>query len=182
MKHLVRCLFVSILISALISAASAPTAFAQEVFDDPEGKYTISLPAGWLAIVSQDSLGRNEVNIVYRNNENGSLKLRRVDNVDASTDIMDFAKEDENNTIRFRPAYNKLSMEKFLSAGGKSGVLLSYNYNNAAGQPFSGRIYYLKLNDSTIYVLTFTGRRNVIGTLRNQTDSIARSLKLKEVQ
>lgn len=163
----------------LLTVTLAPAALAQEVFEDPEGKYSLTLPAGWLGIINRDSLGRSDVNIVYRNNENGSLKLRRVDNVDASTDIMEFAREDENNTVRFRPSYNKLSMEKFLAGTGKEGVLLAYDYNNAAGQPFTGRVYYLKLNDTTIYVLTFTGRKNILGTLRNQTDSIARSLKIK---
>ena len=175
MNHLVRCLFVSI----LLSLATVPVAFAQEVFEDPDGLYTITLPAGWLGIISQDSLGRNDVNIVFRNHENGSLKLRRVDNVEASTDIMEFAKDDENNTVRYRPSYKKLTMEKFLAGTGKTGVLLAYDYNNASGQPFTGRVYYLKLNDSTIFILTFTGRKNVLGTLRNQTDSIARSLKIK---
>jgi hypothetical protein len=35
------------------------------------------------------------------------------------------------------------------------------------------------MDEKTIYVLQFTGRRNILGTLRSHTDQIARSLKLK---
>jgi hypothetical protein len=176
MNHLYRYLFFSLII--LLSTFAG--VYAQEVFDDPEGKYTLTLPPGWLAIVNQDSRGGADINIVFRVRENGALKLRRVDDYDPNKEIMDFAKEDENQTVRFRPAYNKLSLEKFLAGNDKTGALLSYDYKNAADQPFTGRVYYLKLNEKTIYVLTFTGRKNILGTLRNQTDSIARSFKLKE--
>ncbi|MGE0105221.1 MAG: hypothetical protein AB7H86_23170 [Blastocatellales bacterium] len=173
MNHLFRCLLLSILI-ILPSAA-----MAQEVFEDPDGKYSVNLPNGWLGIVSQDTVGRNDVIMVFRNRENGTLKIRSVEDADPATDIMEFAKEDENNTVRFRPKYVKLSLEKFLAGTGRTGALLSYDFNNAAGQPFMGRVYYLKVSEKTIYILTFIGRKNILGSLRNQTDAIARSLKVK---
>jgi hypothetical protein len=43
----------------------------------------------------------------------------------------------------------------------------------------SGRSYYLKADAQTVYVLRFTGLRTKLLTIRNQTDAIARSLKLK---
>lgn len=51
--------FYSLLV--LFAALLAPAAFAQsatEVFEDPDGKYTLNLPAGWLGIVNTDGLGR----------------------------------------------------------------------------------------------------------------------------
>ncbi len=166
--------FVVLLIGSL-----APAAFAQEVFADPDGKYTVTLPVGWLAIVSQDSLGRKEVNIVFKVRENGLLKIRRVDETDPNAAAMDFAKKDEEQTVRFQPGYDKLTLENFLLGGGKTGALLSYDYKTVAGQLFTGRNYYLRTDEKTIYALRFTGRRNILGTLRNQTDSIARSFKGK---
>jgi hypothetical protein len=159
-----------------------PCAFAQsatEVFEDPDGKYTINLPAGWLGIVNTDGLGRKDVNIVYKVRENGALKVRRVD-LDSVAEPMDYAAKDEQERIRFSPGYDKLSMEKFLLGGNKSGALLSYDFKNTAGQPFTGRVYYLRVDDKTIYVLQFTGRRNILGTLRSHTDAIARSFKIKQ--
>ena len=163
-------------LSASLFAASA---FAQtEVFEDPDGKYVLNLPAGWLGVVNTDGLGRNEVNIVYKVRENGALKIR-VAEVAPGAEPMDYAAQDERERVRFAPSYDKLSLEKFLLGGARTGALLSYDYKNAAGQLFTGRVYYLRADEKTIYVLQFTGRRNILGTLRSHTDLIARSLKLK---
>jgi hypothetical protein len=167
--------------SLLFLSASllAAVAFAQtEVFDDPDGKYTMNLPAGWLGVVNTDGLGRNEVNIVYKVRENGALRIR-VAEVAPNTEPMDFAAKDEQDRVRFAPSYDKISLDKFLLGGTRIGALLSYDYKNAAGQPFTGRVYYVRMDEKTIYVLQFTGRRNTLGTLRNHTDQIARSIKLK---
>lgn len=171
--------FCFFIIATIIATLSAPAAFAQEVFDDPDGKYSLTLPSGWHAVVSQDSLGRKEVNIVFRVRENGALKLKRIEDVEPKSEVTDFAKKDEEQTVRFLPSYDKISLENFLLGGGKSGALLSYDFKNAAGQPFTGRNYYLRMDEKTIYILRFTGRKNTLATLRNQTDSIARSFKTK---
>ncbi|MGE0130764.1 MAG: hypothetical protein AB7U82_22020 [Blastocatellales bacterium] len=172
--------FYSLLV--LFVASFAPAVVAQsatEVFEDPDGKYTMNLPAGWLGVVNTDGLGRKDVNIVYRVRENGALKIR-VAEVAAGAEPMDYAAKDEQDRVRFSPGYDKLSMEKFLLGGSKSGALLSYDYKNTAGQLFTGRVYYLRMDEKTIYVLHFTGRRNILGTLRSHTDAIARSFKLKQ--
>jgi hypothetical protein len=48
-----------------------------------------------------------------------------------------------------------------------------------SNQPFTGRVYYVRTDDQTVYILHFTGRKSILGSLRNQTDSIARSFKSK---
>lgn len=168
------------LLFVLSAALFSPATLAQsatEVFEDPDGKYTLNLPAGWLGIVNTDGLGRKDVNIVYKVRENGALKVRVAEA--AGVEPMDYAVKDEQERVRFSPGYDKLSLEKFLLGGGKSGALLSYDYKNTAGQLFTGRVYYLRMNEKTIYALHFTGRRNILGTLRSHTDAIARSFKLK---
>jgi hypothetical protein len=167
------------LVVILLTALFVPPIYAQEFFEDPEGNFSVNLPSGWFAVVNQDSLGRKEINIVFRVRENGALKVRRTDDVDPKLEIMDFAKKDEELTVRFSPGYDKISLENFLLGGGKTGALLSYDFKNAAGQPFTGRNYYLRTDEKTVYILRFTGRKNVLGSLRNQTDSIARSFKAK---
>src|SRR5262249_32211186 len=153
----------------LLIITAAPIAFAQnspEVFEDPDGQYMLTLPSGWLAIINQDSLGRKEINIVFKVRENGSLKIRRVDDADPQMEIIDYAKKDEDQTLRFLPSYDKIAIEKILMGGGRVGALVSYDYKNNS-QPFTGREYYLRLNEKTIYVLRFRGRKNVLSTLRS---------------
>lgn len=172
------CRFCSLFLSAFLFAAIAFAQSQTEVFDDPDGKYTVNLPAGWLGVVNTDGLGRNDVNIVYKVRENGALKIR-VAEVASNTEPMDYAAQDERERIRFTPGYDKISTEKFLLGGSRIGALLSYDYKNTAEQPFTGRVYYVRMDEKTIYVLQFTGRRNILGTLRSHTDQIARSFKLK---
>lgn len=165
----------------LLAPLFALAAFAQsatEVFDDPDGKYTMNLPAGWLGVVNTDGLGRKDINIVYKVRENGALKIRLAEAAAGATPL-DYAAKDEQERIRFTPGYDKLSMEKFQVSGNRAGALLSYDYKSVAGQLFTGRIYYLPMDEKTVYVLQFTGRRNTLGSLRNHTDQIARSFKLK---
>ncbi|MBO0719724.1 MAG: hypothetical protein J2P41_02820 [Blastocatellia bacterium] len=168
-----------LLLPAILFLTTATATLAQEVFDEPDGKYTVTLPAGWIAVVNEDGLGRKDVNIVFRIRENGALKIRQVDNIDPQMDMMEYAKQDENAVVQYLPGYNKLSIEKFVTAPGKVGTLLAYDYKNSAGQPFTGRNYYLRGEDKKIYILRFTGRRNTLPSLRNQTDAIARSFKVK---
>ena len=160
---------------------AAPSALAQgssETFEDPEGKYVLTLPAGWLGIVNQDALGRKEVNIVYKVRENGSLKIRRMDDVAPDADVMALAKKDEEQTLRFLPGYDELKIEKIIISAGRSAAMVAYDYTNG-GQPFTGRDYFIRADEKTVYVLRFRGRRNILSTLRSHTDAIARSFKLK---
>src|SRR5258706_13328615 len=101
--------FASLLI--LLTTLSAIRAAAQEVFEDPAGKYTITLHAGWIGIVNKDGLGRADVNIVFKVRENGALKIRRTDDVDPKLELMDYAAKDESERIRFNPGYDKISMD-----------------------------------------------------------------------
>lgn len=144
-----------------------------ELFEDPEGKYSLTLAAGWSAVISRDGLGRPDVKIVYRINENGTLKIRRF-TIESNTDPLDYARQDEERTLRFMPGYAKGSIESF--KGGVDGALVSFDYT-VSGRPMLGRNYYLRVDPTTIYVLRFTGVRNILGPARNQTDAMARSFK-----
>lgn len=144
-----------------------------EVFEDPEGKYSLTLPTGWSGIVGRDGLGRPDVKVVYRVNEHGTLKIRRVA-IEEGTEALAFARNDEQSTLRFQPGYAKGAIETFL--GGVNGALVTYDYTSS-GRAMMGRAYYVKANPTTIFVLRFTGVKNILGPLRNQTDAMARSLK-----
>lgn len=153
---------------------------AQESFDDPEGKYGLTLFKGWLAVVNQDRVtGKTDFQIVYGIRENGALKISTMD-VTPKMEMSEVALKHEQEALRFLPGYTKGKVENFTVAPGqRGGSLITYDFKNTAGQPLLGRNYFLRVNDTTVYVLRFTGRANTLGSLRNQTDTMARSFKLK---
>ncbi len=57
-------------------------------------------------------------------------------------------------------------------------MTFSYEYT-AGGKAMAGRLYYLQADNRTVYALRFTGLRDRLLQIRNQTDSIARSFRLK---
>ena len=79
-------------------------------------------------------------------------------------------------SLRYQPGFIEGKEEKF--NGRMDGVTVSYEYT-LTGKPMMGRIYFLQSDSRTAYVLHFTGLRDSISRIRNQTDSIARSFKLK---
>lgn len=153
---------------------------AQDSFDDPEGKYTLKLPTGWVAIINQDKLtGKTDFLIVHGIRENGALKISTME-VDAKMEMLDVAAKHERESLRFLSGFTKGKPENFVGGSGqRNGALITYDFKNTAGQPQLGRTYLLRVNDTMVYVLRFTGRANTLGSLRNQTDMIARSFKLK---
>ncbi len=169
MMRLVGVVFVVVVMGVVAFGQDRVT----EVFEDPDGKYILTLAPGWSALVSRDGLNRLDVKIVYRINENGTLRIRRV-TVEEGTTPMAFAKRDEEQTLRFQPGYAKGSTEAFL--GGVDGALVSYDFT-ISGRPLIGRAYYIKVNPTTIFSMRFTGLRNILGPVRNHTDAMVRSLK-----
>jgi hypothetical protein len=165
-------------------AGVAPQQQAQELtdFDDPDGKYSLKLPKGWLFIVNQDKVtGKSDVQVVYGIRENGALKIRVIENVDPKAETLAVAKKDENESLRFITGITTPKIENFLT-GNRMSAIAVYDFKNTANQPMTGRNYYVRVNDTTVYLLRFTGRTTTLPSLRNQTDFIARSLKLKTAE
>ena len=149
------------------------------VVEDPDKKYTLSLPnADWAAVKSTDGLGREQIEIVYKIREDGLLKIRRVE-IEKGSKLIDAVNKDESQTLTFLPGYTKGALEDFSAAGGKiPAIMKTYDYTQG-GRPKMGRHYYLMVDDSTVYILRFTGNRGTMQALRSQTDVLARSFKVK---
>jgi hypothetical protein len=158
------------------SAQITGSARVGEVFENKEEGYALKLPPNWQAIVSEDGLGRRQVDIVYKGvREEGHLKIRRVQ-VESGTKAMETAKREEEQTLRFKPGYAKGPVEDF--AAGYPAALITYDYTQA-GRPKMGRAYFLLINETTVFSLRFEGNRPTMGPLRSQTDLIVRSFKMK---
>ena len=170
MKHLTA-IFVLFLV-----AGSCSLATAQEPYTSDQGDYTIDLPSSTWKAVSDSDAAHEHAEFIYGDRLEGYLKIRK-EMVDAGTTPSDLARRDLDSKLSFAlEGFVAGKEEKF--SGRLNGVTISYEFVKT-GKPMMGRIYYLQADNRTIYALRFTGLRDKLARIRNQTDLIARSLKLK---
>ena len=153
----------------------ASSAFAQnDAFADPNAGYTFGLPdAKWKMTVKPTATIPN-VEYVYGDRIDGHLEVRRL-NTQKDSLTPDIVR-DEEQKLQFLPGFVAGKDENF--AGKLRGIAFNYEFVRA-GKPMSGRFYFLRANDTTVYVLRFTGLKDSLRTIRNQTDSVARTFAVK---
>jgi hypothetical protein len=156
-------------------AASAVTVLAQETHTSDQGEYSIELPSSLWRSISEPDTTRERAEFVYGDRMDGFLQIRK-EIVDAGTTPSNVAQRDQDQKLRYIPGFVEGKQEPF--SGRLNGVTASYEFTKA-GKPMMGRIYYLQADNRTIYSLRFTGLRDKLARIRNQTDSIARSFKIK---
>lgn len=152
-----------------------PTALAQQLYTHENVEYTFELPSSvWRAIVEPDA-ANDHPEFVFGDRLDGYLTIRK-EVVDAGTTPADFAARDQDLKLRFLPGFVQGKQDPF--KGRLDGVTISYEFVRT-GKPMLGRTYYLQADNRTIYALRFTGLRDKLTRIRNQTDLIARTFKLK---
>jgi hypothetical protein len=163
--------------AALIALACAPLASAQagQTYTNDNVEYTLELPSATWRVTSEPDSLHQHAEFINGDRNDGHLRIRK-EVVDAGTTAAELAHRDQDQKLRFQPGYVEGKEEKF--AGRLSGVTISYEYTNG-GKPMVGRIYYLQADNRTIYTLRFTGFRDKLTRIRNQTDAMARSFRLK---
>lgn len=166
MRHLIAVLI-------LVALAVGGVVAAQEVYDGKE--YTIELPSPVWKVIAEPDAAHEHAEFVNGDRLDGYLQIRK-EVVDAGTTPSDLARRDLDQKLRFLPGFVEGKEEKF--SGRLSGVTVSYEFIKTA-KPMMGRIYYLQTDNRTIYALRFSGLRDKLARIRNQTDLIARSFKVK---
>ena len=162
---------------ALLAYGAATAATAQEQpFTSETDEYALELPSQvWKAVPRPDN-AHQHVEFVNGDRSAGYLRVRR-EVVDGNPNLQDYARSQADTKLRYLPGFVGGKDERF--AGRLSGVVSSYEYTSG-GKPMAGRIYYLQADGRTVYVLHFTGLRERLQRIQNQTDAIARSFKLKQ--
>ncbi len=165
----------SVIFSASIIFAAAISAFAQgKAFSDPNVDYSFDIPdAKWKMTVKPSATVPN-VEFVNVERNDGHLEVRKLKA--AKGFVMSDLIRSEEQKLQFQQGYVAGKEENF------SGLLrgTAFNFEFArSGRPMSGRFYFLKAGDETVYVLRFTGYRDKLRSLQNQTDSIARTFVVK---
>jgi hypothetical protein len=165
---------ISVLASLLLFAAWS-VATAQEVFTRDKVDYTVELPSPSWKVISESDAAHELTEFVYGDRLDGYLQIRK-EVVDAGTTPADLARRDQDQKLRFIPGFVEGKQEDF--RGRLNGVTISYEFVKT-GKPMLGRTYYLQADNRTIYTLRFTGLRDKLSRIRNQTDLIARTFRLK---
>lgn len=154
---------------------AAVSAYAQgSSFSDANADYTFDLPdAKWKMTVKPSATSPN-VEYVYGDRSDGHLEIRKV--VVGKNDVMTDIIQDEEQKLQFRNGFVAGKQETF--AGKLKGSIFNFEYV-ASARNMSGRFYFLRANDTTVYLLRFTGQKDSLRSLRAQTDSIARTFTVK---
>jgi len=149
--------------------------FAQEsTFSDPSVDYSFVLPeAGWKQIVKPSATSPN-VEYVYNDRREGYLEVRKL--TVAKNAILTDVMRTEETKLQFLPGYAAGKEENF--SGALRGSVFNYEFLRI-GRNMVGRLYLLRADDTTVYVLRFTGEREKLKSIRNQTDSIASTFNVK---
>lgn len=164
------------LIFASIAAflAAVPAMAQLDTFSDPIVDYSFQLPEPKWKMTVKPSVTSPNVEYVYGDRFDGHLEVRKL--TVAKDSILSDIVESEEQKLQFRPGFVAGKEENF--AGKLRGTVFNFEYV-AAGRSMSGRFYFLKANETTIYLLRFSGQKDLIRSIRNQTDSIARTFGVK---
>ena len=162
----------------ILSALLSPFTVAGQTqrYTVATGQYLLDVPsAQWRAITVSGSDNPRDFRF---SDDNGvvHLRIRReiVKNEDVST--TDLAEHQRRLDRSARRGYVTVTVESF--KGAFSGTKYSYEYVSS-GKPMATVIYYLRVAKRAIYRLEFTGPPKMLQDLGGQTESIARSFRLK---
>lgn len=163
---------------AIISlAVFSPSTLAQShSYASAKVEYIVEFPSPMWRLVDEPNEVHQHAEFIYGDRNDGYLRIRK-EALEEGLSVREFARRDQEQKVRFLPGYVDGKEENF--TGRMSGVTASYEYT-AAGKPMAGRTYYLQADDRTVYALRFTGMRDKLSRIRNQTDQIARTFKLKQ--
>jgi hypothetical protein len=163
-------------LAAFASATVRPSAVLQDhTYSSPKVDYLVEFPSPMWRLVDEPDEVHQHAEFIYNDRNDGYLRIRKEALPDGVS-VEEFARQDQEQKEHFRPGYIDGKGERF--AGRMNGFTVAFEFTQA-GKAMAGRTYYLQSGDRTIYALRFTGMRDKLARIRNQTDQIARTFKLK---
>ena len=164
------------IIAAFGSSTSHFTAGVQEhSYTSPKMNFIVDFPSPTWRLVDEPDDVHQHTEFIYGDRIDGYLRIRK-EALDQGMTLKDFAHHDQEQKTRYLPGYVDGKEDGF--TGRLTGVTLSYEFTER-GKSMAGRTYYLQGDGGAVYVLRFTGLRDKLSRIRNQTDFISRSLRVK---
>jgi hypothetical protein len=149
-------------------------ASAQSSFSDANVAYSFELPSSTWKMTTKPSASSPNVEYVYGDRSDGYLEIRKM-SIGANEIMSDVLAREQEQKLQFLPGFVAGRDEDF--NGTLRGKALNFEFTKG-GKNMTGRYYFLR-DGNTVYVLRFTGLREKMGSIRNQTDSIARTFKVR---
>lgn len=169
-----RVLSISLFLGLTLVIAAVSAYSQTSSFSDPNVEYTFDLPDAKWKMTAKPSATSPNVEYVYGDRLDGYLVIRKL--TVGKNDIMSDIIQDEEQKLQFNNGFVAGKQENF--SGRLKGTIFNYEYVSSA-RNMSGRFYFLRVNETTVYVLRFTGQKDSLRALRAQTDSIARTFAVK---
>jgi hypothetical protein len=139
------------------------------------GDFSLQLPnATWRAASKAANSSSNNVDFIFGDRLDGLLQVRKI-TID-NGGLAEAIDREQNQKLQFLPSFVNGKEENF--KGNLSGKVVNYEFTQS-GKPMTGRAYFFQADNKTLYILRFTGLRDKLKNIRNQTDLIARTFKLK---
>ena len=167
--------FLSLLAVLGLAGIGTSVAAQSHSYTSQKVEYIVDFPSPMWRLVDEPDEMHQHAEFVYNDRNDGYLRIRK-EKLDEGLTVREFARRDQEQKVRFLPGYVDGKEDTF--TGRLTGVAVSYEFTQA-GKPMAGRTYYLQADDRTVYALRFTGMRDKLSRIRNQTDQIARTFKLK---
>jgi len=159
----------------VLIAQMASMSLAQQLYTHDKIEYSFELPSPTWKVILEPDAAHDHPEFVYGDRLDGYLTVRK-EIVEAGTTAAQVAERDMEQKLRFLPGFVEGKQEAF--NGRLDGVTASYEFTRT-GKVMLGRTYYLQADNRTVYAIRFTGLKDKLGRIRNQTDLIARTFKLK---
>lgn len=145
-----------------------------DTFSDPSVSYTFSLPDAKWRMTAKPSATNPNVEYVYGDRSDGHLEVRKIKV--ARDAILTDVIRDEEHGLRFNRGFVAGREENF---GGKlRGTVFNFEYVSS-GRNMAGRYYFLRADETTVYMLRFSGEKDSLRSIKHHTDSIARTFSVK---
>lgn len=164
--------FVTVLVLGL---AAVGITLAQQTYSGAKVDYSVEFPSGTWRLMGEPDDTHQHAEWIYGDRLDGYLRIRK-EALEPDLTVKEFAHRDQDQKVRFLPGYVDGKEERF--EGRLMGVTVAYEFTQS-GKPMAGRTYYLQADSRTVYALRFSGLRDKLTRIRNQTDAIARSFRLK---
>ena len=162
----------AIVIFAILFPATSMSQMRTHI--DENLNYVLVFPSAQWRTINVPGITNDSTEFRYDNDGAVQLRIRR-ELVGADVTVGDLIDRQQTLHRSSLPGYVKERVEPV--AGRLSGARYAYEYIKG-GEPTARVIYYLEANNRVVYRLEFAGSPDLLGTLSEETDSIARSLHL----